>query len=88
MTIDDFDLYELNEAFACQGLHCSRELKMDMDKLNVNGGAVALGHPTGATGARFTATLVHEMNRRDVQWGLATMCCGIGQGVACAFERI
>jgi len=88
MTMDNFDLYELNEAFACQALHCGRELGMDFDKLNVNGGAVALGHPTGATGARFTATLVHEMNRRDVQWGLATMCCGIGQGVACAFERI
>ena len=88
MTIDDFDLYELNEAFACQALHCARELEMDLEKLNVNGGAVALGHPTGATGARFTATLVHEMNRRDAQWGLATMCCGIGQGVACAFERV
>jgi len=88
MAIDDFDIYELNEAFACQALHCARELKMDMDKLNVNGGAVALGHPTGATGARFTATLVHEMNRRNVQWGLATMCCGIGQGVATAFEKI
>ncbi len=88
MTIDDFDLYEINEAFACQAMHCARELGMDMDKLNVNGGAVAIGHPTGATGARFTATLVHEMNRRDAQWGLATMCCGIGQGVACAFERI
>jgi len=88
MTIDDFDIYELNEAFACQALHCGRELGMDFDKLNVNGGAVAVGHPTGATGARFTATLVHEMNRRDAQWGLATMCCGIGQGVACAFERI
>jgi acetyl-CoA C-acetyltransferase len=88
MSIKDFDLYEINEAFASQALHCARELEMDLDKLNVNGGAVALGHPTGATGARFTATLVHEMNRRDVQWGLATMCCGIGQGVACAFERI
>ena len=88
MKIEDFDLYELNEAFACQALHCARELGMDLDKLNVNGGAVALGHPTGATGARFTATLVHEMIRRDAQWGLATMCCGIGQGVACAFERI
>jgi acetyl-CoA C-acetyltransferase len=88
MTIDDFDICELNEAFACQALHCARELGMDMDKLNVNGGAVALGHPTGATGARFTATLVHEMNRQDAHWGLATMCCGIGQGVACAFERI
>ncbi len=88
MTIKDFDLYEVNEAFASQALHCARELEMDLDKLNVNGGAVALGHPTGATGARFTATLVHEMNRRDVQWGLATMCCDIGQGVACAFERI
>jgi acetyl-CoA acetyltransferase family protein len=88
MTIEDFDIYELNEAFACQALYCARELGMDLDKLNVNGGAVALGHPTGATGARFTATLVHEMIRRDAQWGLATMCCGIGQGVACAFERI
>lgn len=88
MKIEDFDIYELNEAFACQALHCARELGMDLDKLNVNGGAVALGHPTGATGARFTSTLVHEMVRRDAQWGLATMCCGIGQGVACAFERI
>ncbi len=88
MAIDDFDLIELNEAFACQALHCARALKINSDKLNVNGGAVALGHPTGATGARFTATLVHEMNRRDAQWGLATMCCGIGQGVACAFEKI
>ena len=88
MKIEDFDIYEINEAFACQALHCARELGMDLDKLNVNGGAVALGHPTGATGARFTATLVHEMIRRDAQWGLATMCCGIGQGVACAFERI
>ena len=82
MTIKDFDIYEINEAFACQAMHCARELDMDMDKLNVNGGAVALGHPTGATGARFTATIVHEMVRRDAQWGLATMCCGIGQGVA------
>jgi acetyl-CoA acetyltransferase family protein len=88
MKIDDFDLYEVNEAFACQAMHCARELGMDPEKLNVNGGAVAIGHPTGATGARFTATLVHEMNRRDAQWGLATMCCGIGQGVACAFEKI
>ena len=88
MTIDQFDLIEINEAFACQALHCARELKVDFDKLNVNGGAVALGHPTGATGCRFTSTIVHEMNRRNVQWGLATMCCGIGQGVACAFEKI
>jgi len=88
MAITDFDIYEVNEAFGCQALHCARELKMDFDKLNVNGGAIPLGHPTGATGARFTATLVHEMNRRNAQWGLATMCCGIGQGVACAFENI
>ncbi|RJP72167.1 MAG: thiolase family protein [Candidatus Abyssobacteria bacterium SURF_17] len=88
MAIDDFDIFELNEAFACQALHCARQLNMNFDKLNVNGGAVALGHPTGATGARFTATLIHEMNRRDAQWGLATMCCGIGQGVACAYERV
>jgi acetyl-CoA acetyltransferase len=88
VTIEQFDLIEINEAFACQALHCARELKVDFDKLNVNGGAVALGHPTGATGCRFTSTIVHEMNRRNVQWGLATMCCGIGQGVACAFERI
>ncbi len=88
MTINDFDLIEINEAFACQALHCARELNVDMDRLNVNGGAIAIGHPTGATGARFTGTLVHEMNRRGAQWGLATMCCGIGQGVACAFELI
>ena len=87
LTIDDIDLVELNEAFAAQSLHCKRELEIPTDRLNVNGGAIALGHPLGCSGARFTTTLLHEMRRREAARGLATMCVGFGQGVAVVFER-
>ena len=87
LSIDDFDLVELNEAFASQSLACIRELQMDEAKVNVNGGAIALGHPLGASGARILTTLIHEMKRRGVKRGLATMCIGVGQGIATAIER-
>jgi len=87
MTIDDMDLIELNEAFASQALACMRELHMSDDRVNVNGGAIALGHPLGASGARIVTTLVHEMRRRNVRHGLATMCIGVGQGIAMILER-
>ncbi|SEP30020.1 acetyl-CoA C-acetyltransferase [Halogranum amylolyticum] len=87
-TVEDLDLVELNEAFASQSLHCKRELGFPDDKLNVNGGAIALGHPLGCSGARITTTLLHELNRRDGDLGLATMCVGFGQGVATLFERL
>lgn len=85
--IDDLDLIEANEAFAGQALAVSKELGWDMDKVNVNGGAIAIGHPIGASGARILVTLLHEMRRRDVSKGLATLCIGGGQGVALAVER-
>lgn len=88
LTIDDIDLVELNEAFAAQVLACANDLKLDLNKLNVNGGAIALGHPLGASGARLLTTLVHEMNRRGSRYGLATMCIGVGQGIATIIERI
>jgi acetyl-CoA acetyltransferase family protein len=84
--VDDLDLVELNEAFAAQGLPVMRELGLDPEKTNVNGGAIAIGHPLGASGARLTATLVHEMRRRGARYGLATMCIGVGQGIAAVFE--
>ena len=87
LTIDDVDLIELNEAFASQTLACMRELRMPADRVNVNGGAIALGHPLGATGARIVTTLVHEMQRREARVGLATMCIGVGQGIAMILER-
>ncbi|ELY96095.1 acetyl-CoA acetyltransferase [Natrialba hulunbeirensis JCM 10989] len=87
LTVGDLDLVELNEAFASQSLHCKRELGIDDEKLNVNGGAIALGHPLGCSGARIVTTLLHELRRRDGQYGLATMCVGFGQGVATIFER-
>jgi len=83
---DDYDLVELNEAFASQCLYCQRELGFDDDIYNVNGGAIALGHPLGATGARLPVTLVHEMQKRDADLGLATECVGFGQGAAIEFE--
>ncbi len=86
-TIDDFDLIEANEAFAAQSLAVDAELHFDHDKLNVNGGAVALGHPIGASGCRILVTLLYEMQRRDAKMGLATLCIGGGMGVACAVER-
>jgi 3-oxoadipyl-CoA thiolase len=88
LTIDQIDLVELNEAFASQVLACARELGIDLDKLNVNGGAIALGHPLGCSGARLVTTLLHEMRKRSSRYGLATMCIGVGQGIATVFERI
>ncbi len=87
LTVADVDLVELNEAFASQSLYCQRELGVPDERLNVNGGAIALGHPLGCSGARITTTLLHELRRRDGQYGLATMCVGFGQGVAALFER-
>jgi 3-oxoadipyl-CoA thiolase len=87
LTIDDIGLVELNEAFAAQALVCERELGLDHAIVNVNGGAIANGHPLGASGAKILSTLVHEMGRRDVRYGLATMCIGVGQGVALVVER-
>jgi 3-oxoadipyl-CoA thiolase len=87
LKIGDIDLVELNEAFAAQAIPCMRELEMDPARVNVNGGAIALGHPLGCSGARISTTLLHEMKRRGVKRGLATMCVGVGQGVATIFER-
>lgn len=86
--VGDLDLVELNEAFAAQSLACVRELGIDQDIVNVNGGAIALGHPLGASGARILTTLAHELGRRGGRFGLATMCIGVGQGVALVIERI
>jgi acetyl-CoA C-acetyltransferase/acetyl-CoA acyltransferase len=83
---DDYDLVELNEAFASQTLYCQRELGFDDDMFNVNGGAIAIGHPLGASGARLPVTLIHEMNERDAELGLATECVGFGQGQAIEFR--
>ncbi|MBX9772738.1 MAG: acetyl-CoA C-acyltransferase [Candidatus Obscuribacterales bacterium] len=88
LTMADIGLVELNEAFAIQVLACVQDLGIDPNKLNVNGGAIALGHPLGATGARVMATLVHEMKRRKVRYGLATMCIGVGQGIATIVELV
>ena len=88
MTIGDFDLIEINEAFAAQTVADGRELGFDWDKVNVNGGAIALGHPIGASGARIVATLLHELRRRQGHYGLATLCLGGGGSVAAAFERV
>ena len=88
LSLDQIDLVELNEAFAAQVLACLRELPMDPERLNVNGGAIALGHPLGCTGAKLTATILHEMKRRNVKYGLVTMCVGGGMGAAGIFERL
>ena len=88
LTLDDIDLVELNEAFAAQVLACLRELPIDADKLNVNGGAIALGHPLGCTGAKLTTSLLHELRRRQGRYGLVTMCVGGGMGAAGIFERV
>lgn len=87
LTVDDLDLIELNEAFAAQALPCIAELGLDPDRVNVNGGAIALGHPLGCTGAKILTTLVHEMRRRDASHGLVTMCIGVGQGIALLVHR-
>ncbi len=88
LTIDDLDLYEINEAFASQSIACMRDLKMDPAKTNVNGGAIALGHPLGCSGARLAGTVLHELRRRKGRYALATMCIGVGQGIATIFERV
>jgi acetyl-CoA acyltransferase len=88
LTLDQMDLVELNEAFAAQVLACLRELPIDPDRLNVNGGAIALGHPLGCTGARLTTTILYEMQRRKARYGLVTMCVGGGMGAAGIFERM
>jgi acetyl-CoA C-acetyltransferase len=86
LTVSDLDLVELNEAFASQSIACIHDLGLDLEKVNVNGGAIALGHPLGCSGVRISTTLIHEMKRRKSKYGLATMCIGVGQGAAVIFE--
>jgi len=86
--VGDLDLVEINEAFAAQAIACTRELRLDPSLTNVNGGAIALGHPLGASGARIATTLLHELRRRGGRYALATMCIGVGQGIATVFERV
>jgi acetyl-CoA C-acetyltransferase len=88
LALKDIDLIELNEAFAAQVIACDRELSFDPDRLNTNGGAIALGHPIGCTGVRITTTLLHEMNRRDARFGLSTLCVSGGMGIALLLERV
>jgi len=88
LTLDQIDLIELNEAFAAQVIACDRELGFDSERLNVNGGAIALGHPIGCTGVRITTTLVHEMQKREAKFGLATLCVSGGMGLALLLERV
>jgi acetyl-CoA acyltransferase len=88
LTLAQMDVIELNEAFACQALAVIREAGLDLGRVNVNGGAIALGHPLGCTGAKLTATILREMERREARYGLVTMCVGGGQGAAGIFERM
>ena len=88
LSLADMDLIELNEAFAAQSLACIKELGLDREKVNVNGGAIALGHPLGCSGARILTSLVHEMRRTETRLGLATMCIGVGQGIATIVEAV
>jgi acetyl-CoA acetyltransferase family protein len=88
LTVADLDLVELNEAFAAQAIPVMRDLGLDPERTNVNGGAIAIGHPLGASGARLVATLMHEMRRRGARYGLATMCIGVGQGIASVWEAV
>ena len=88
LNLEDMDLIELNEAFASQSLAVIRELGMDMEKVNVNGGAIALGHPMGATGAKLTISLINELRRRGGRYGMVTMCVGGGMGAAGIFELL
>ena len=81
-------LLRLNEAFASQSIACVRDLNLDINKVNVNGGAIAIGHPLGCSGVRISATLLHEMKRRNSKYGLATMCIGVGQGAAVIYESV
>jgi len=88
LKVNDLDLVELNEAFASQSIACIKDLGLDRNKVNVNGGAIALGHPLGCSGVRISTTLLHEMGRRNVKYGLATMCVGVGQGASVIYERM
>jgi acetyl-CoA acetyltransferase len=88
IDVSDLDLVEVNEAFAAQSLACLRQLRIDPEIVNVNGGAIALGHPLGASGARILTTLAHELRRRGGRYGLATMCIGVGQGIAVVIESL
>ncbi|HRL13329.1 MAG TPA: thiolase family protein, partial [Aggregatilineales bacterium] len=88
LSLDDIDLIELNEAFASQSLAVMRHLNLDPDKVNVNGGAIALGHPLGCTGAKLTVSLMNEMKRRSSKYGMVTMCIGGGMGAAGVFENL
>jgi acetyl-CoA acyltransferase len=88
LSLQDIDLVELNEAFAAQSIACIRMLGLDEEKVNVRGGAIAIGHPLGASGARISTTLIHNMVDRNANLGLATMCIGVGQGIATIFERV
>ncbi|MDQ3020561.1 MAG: acetyl-CoA C-acyltransferase [Bacteroidota bacterium] len=88
LKIDDIDIIELNEAFAAQSLACIDELKLDINKINVNGGAIALGHPLGSSGSRIIITLLNELEKQNKKFGLATMCIGVGQGIASIIERV
>jgi acetyl-CoA acyltransferase len=87
LNLNQIDLFELNEAFASQALYICRTLGLDMEKVNVNGGAIALGHALGNSGARLTTTLMHEMKRRSARYGIVSMCIGFGMGAAGVFER-
>jgi acetyl-CoA C-acetyltransferase len=88
LSISDIDLIELNEAFASQSLACLQELSLDPNKVNVNGGSIAIGHPLGCSGARISTTLLYELRRRKARYGLATMCVGVGQGAAVLYEAL
>jgi acetyl-CoA acetyltransferase family protein len=88
LTVDDVDLFEINEAFAAQAVACVRLLGIPVEKVNVNGGAIALGHPLGSSGSRLVSTLVRELGRRQARYGVATMCIGVGQGIASVWERL
>jgi acetyl-CoA C-acetyltransferase len=87
IAIEDLDVVELNEAFASQSIACIRDLGLDINKVNVNGGSIAIGHPLGCSGVRISTTLLHEMKRRNANYGLATMCVGVGQGAAMVFGK-
>ncbi|WP_313892256.1 acetyl-CoA C-acyltransferase [Psychrobacillus sp.] len=88
LMTSDIGLIELNEAFASQSLECIRQLELDIEKVNVNGGSIAFGHPLGASGARIATTLIYEMKKKNVEFGLATMCIGVGQGIAIVFKKL
>jgi 3-oxoadipyl-CoA thiolase len=88
LTVADLDLIELNEAFASQSIACIHDLGLDLEKVNVNGGSIALGHPLGCSGVRISTTLLHEMKKRKAKYGLATMCIGVGQGAAVVYEGV